>query len=471
MKIESDCVSLWNNCLRIIRDNVQEATFNTWFAPIVPLGYDQQSKSLTIQVPSQFFYEFLEEKFIDLLRNTLYKEIGDGTNLVYKVIVDKESNKSVELPTTKRSLAIPAHTVINSDGNKSPNILSQPLPQDLDPHLNPNYNFDNFIEGFSNKLPRSAGESIAKDPAHTPFNPLFLYGPSGVGKTHLANAIGTRIKELYPEKRVLYLSAHLFTVQYTDSVRRNTTNDFINFYETIDALIIDDIQELAGKESTQNTFFHIFNHLHQLGKQLIMTSDRPPVMLQGMADRLITRFKWGLTAEMTKPNVELRKDILRNKIRHDGLKFPEEVINYIAENVDESVRDLEGIVISIMAYSTIYNREIDMDLAQRVVKRAVLYENKPITVEQVLDKVCQHYDTDVRSISSKSRKREVVIVRQVAMFLAKKLTDSSNSVIGQYVGHRDHATVIHACKAVKSQSEVDKQFKKEIDEIETELKK
>jgi len=471
MKIESDCVSLWNNCLRIIRDNVQEATFNTWFAPIVPLGYDQQSKSLTIQVPSQFFYEFLEEKFIDLLRNTLYKEIGDGTNLVYKVIVDKESNKSVELPTTKRSLAIPAHTVINGDGNKSPNILSQPLPQDLDPHLNPNYNFDNFIEGFSNKLPRSAGESIAKDPAHTPFNPLFLYGPSGVGKTHLANAIGTRIKELYPEKRVLYLSAHLFTVQYTDSVRRNTTNDFINFYETIDALIIDDIQELAGKESTQNTFFHIFNHLHQLGKQLIMTSDRPPVMLQGMADRLITRFKWGLTAEMTKPNVELRKDILRNKIRHDGLKFPEEVINYIAENVDESVRDLEGIVISIMAYSTIYNREIDMDLAQRVVKRAVLYENKPITVEQVLDKVCQHYDTDVRSISSKSRKREVVIVRQVAMFLAKKLTDSSNSVIGQYVGHRDHATVIHACKAVKSQSEVDKQFKKEIDEIETELKK
>jgi len=471
MKIESDCVSLWNNCLRIIRDNVQEATFNTWFAPIVPLGYDQQSKSLTIQVPSQFFYEFLEEKFIDLLRNTLYKEIGDGTNLIYKVIVDKESNKSVELPTTKRSLAIPAHTVINSDGNKSPNILSQPLPQDLDPHLNPNYNFDNFIEGFSNKLPRSAGESIAKDPAHTPFNPLFLYGPSGVGKTHLANAIGTRIKELYPEKRVLYLSAHLFTVQYTDSVRRNTTNDFINFYETIDALIIDDIQELAGKESTQNTFFHIFNHLHQLGKQLIMTSDRPPVMLQGMADRLITRFKWGLTAEMTKPNVELRKDILRNKIRHDGLKFPEEVINYIAENVDESVRDLEGIVISIMAYSTIYNREIDMDLAQRVVKRAVLYENKPITVEQVLDKVCQHYDTDVRSISSKSRKREVVIVRQVAMFLAKKLTDSSNSVIGQYVGHRDHATVIHACKAVKSQSEVDKQFKKEIDEIETELKK
>ena len=471
MKIESDCVSLWNNCLHIIRDNVQEATFNTWFAPIVPLGYDQQSKSLTIQVPSQFFYEFLEEKFIDLLRNTLYKEIGDGTNLIYKVIVDKESNKSVELPTTKRSLAIPAHTVINGDGNKSPNILSQPLPQDLDPHLNPNYNFDNFIEGFSNKLPRAAGESIAKDPAHTPFNPLFLYGPSGVGKTHLANAIGTRIKELYPEKRVLYLSAHLFTVQYTDSVRRNTTNDFINFYETIDALIIDDIQELAGKESTQNTFFHIFNHLHQLGKQLIMTSDRPPVMLQGMADRLITRFKWGLTAEMTKPNVELRKDILRNKIRHDGLKFPEEVINYIAENVDESVRDLEGIVISIMAYSTIYNREIDIELAQRVVKRAVRYENKPITVEQVVDKVCQHYDTDIRAISSKSRKREVVIVRQVAMFLAKKLTDSSNSVIGQYVGHRDHATVIHACKAVKSQSEVDKQFKKEIDEIETELKK
>lgn len=471
MKIESNCVNLWDNCLRVIRDNVPEAAYKTWFAPIVPLSYDPEGKSLTIQVPSQFFYEFLEEKFIDLLRDTLYREIGKGTKLHYKIIMDQATKESVELESSNRSLVVPSRIVIANDGNKSPNILQKPLPQDLDPHLNPHYNFDNFIEGYSNKLPRAVGESIANDPAHTPFNPLFLYGPSGVGKTHLANAIGTRIKELYPDKRVLYLSAHLFTVQYTDSVRRNTTNDFINFYETIDALIIDDIQELSGKTSTQTTFFHIFNHLHQLGKQLIMTSDRPPVMLQGIEDRLITRFKWGLTAEMSKPNVELRKDILRNKIRHDGLKFPEEVINYIAENVDDSVRDLEGIVISIMAYSTIYNHEIDIELATRVVKRVVRYEAKPISIEQIVEKVCKHYDIDSSSLNSKSRKREVVVVRQVAMFLSKKMTDSSNSVIGQYIGQRDHATVIHACKTVKSQVEVDKEFRKEIEEIETDLKK
>lgn len=463
---ESDHVGLWNRCLKVIRDNVPDTTFKTWFVPIIPLKYE--NKALTVQVPSQFFYEFLEEKFVELLRATLYKEIGEGTKLMYRVIVDNSSKKpgTVDLESTDRSTAIPAKKT-----TRFPDPQRIAAPQDLDPRLNPNYNFENFIEGYSNKLSRTAGEAVAVNPAKTTFNPLFLYGSSGVGKTHLVNAVGTRIKELFPEKRVLYVSAHLFQVQYTDSVRSNTINDFINFYQSIDVLIIDDIQEFASLSKTQNTFFHIFNHLHQNGKQLILTSDRPPVLLQGMEERLLTRFKWGLTAELEKPNVELRRNILRNKIHRDGLNFSEEVINYIAENVNESVRDLEGIVISIMAHSTIYNKNIDLDLAARIVRKAVRSEVKVITIEDIIQKVCKHFELEPNSIHSKSRKREIVQVRQIAMYLAKKHTDASSSKIGQLIGNRDHATVLHACKIVKDQFEVDKSFRTELEEIETELRK
>ena len=296
---------------------------------------------------------------------------------------------------------------------------------------------------------------------------MFLYGPSGVGKTHLTNAIGTRIKELYPEKRVLYISAHLFQVQYTDSVRTNHFNDFINFYQTIDVLIIDDIQEFAGVTKTQNTFFHIFNHLHQNGKQLILTSDRAPVMLQGMEERLLTRFKWGLIAELEKPDKELRKNILLNKIHRDGLNIPENVINFIAENVDESVRELEGIVNSLLAQSILFKRDIDMNLAERIIRKAVrIIENKPITVDEIITKVCEHYKIDESVLHTKSRKREIVQIRQVAMYLAKKHTDISTSKIGYLIGKRDHATVIHACKIMKDLVEIDKDVKTEIEEIE-----
>ncbi len=314
-------------------------------------------------------------------------------------------------------------------------------------------------------------EAVAQKPGGTAFNPLFLYGASGVGKTHLANAIGTKIKEIYPEKRVLYVSAHLFQVQYTDSVRNNTTNDFINFYQTIDVLIIDDIQEFAGVTKTQNNFFHIFNHLHQNGKQLILTSDRAPVLLQGIEERLLTRFKWGMVAELEKPTVELRKNILRNKIHRDGLQFPPEVIDYIAENVNESVRDLEGIVIAIMARSTIFNKEIDLDLAQHIVHGVVHNETKAVTIDDILKVVCKHFDLEPSAIHTKSRKREVVQARQIAMYLAKNHTDFSTSKIGKFIGNKDHATVLHACKTVKGQLEVDKSFHAEVQEIESLLKK
>ena len=465
--IEKEHIVLWSRCLSVIRDNVPETIFKTWFEPIVPLIY--QNKALTIGVPTQFFYEILEEKYADLLRVALNKEIGEGTQLVYRVLIDKTNDQTIDLVGTNRSRVLPPSTDIK-DANKAPNPMKAPTPQDLDPQLNPNYNFENFIKGSSNEFSRTVGETVAKNPART-FNPLFLYGPSGVGKTHLTNAIGTRIKELYPEKRVLYVSAHLFQVQYTDSIRTNHFNDFISFYQTIDVLIIDDIQEFAGVTKTQNTFFHIFNHLHQNGKQLILTSDRAPIMLQGMEDRLLTRFKWGLVAELEKPDTELRRNILRNKIRKDGLNIPESVVNYIAENVNESVRELEGIINSLLAQSILFKREIDMDLAERIIRKAVRIENKPITIDNIISKVCAHYDLDESVIHTKSRKREIVQIRQIAMYLAKKHTEISASKIGILIGNRDHATVLHACKTVKDLIEINKSFKSDIEEIEAALKR
>ena len=462
----NQAVTLWNRCLQFIRDNVNEAAFKTWFEPIVPLRYE--NNALTIGVPSPFFYEYLEEKYVGILRAALYKEIAEGTELMYSILTDKTNHITMDVEGTKRSSAVQPAAVHNA--NKAVTLAQPQAVQELDPHLNPNYNFENFIKGSSNEFSRTVAETVAKNPART-FNPLFLYGPSGVGKTHLINAIGTRIKELYPEKRVLYVSAHLFQVQYTDSVRTNHFNDFITFYQTIDVLIIDDIQEFAGVTKTQNTFFHIFNHLHQNGKQLILTSDRAPVMLQGMEDRLLTRFKWGLVAELEKPDVELRKNILRNKIRRDGLVIPESVICYIAENVNESVRELEGIVNSLLAQSILFKREIDLDLAQRIVRKAVrCAEVKPITVTDIIEKVCTYYKVDTSTIHTKTRNREVVQVRQVAMYLAKKHTDTSSSKIGKLIGNKDHATVLHACKIVKDQVEVDKSFKQEIESIEATLR-
>ena len=468
--IENNLKEMWNRCLQVIKDNVPEKTYTCWFEPIEPIKY--KNNTLFIGVPTLFFYEMLDGPFLNIMRKALEKGIGEGTQLQYKVMVvkDNQDEKStVDMKGSDRSTDIPVRPIIN--GNKTPNPMQAIAPQDLDPHLNPNYTFSNFIKGTSNELSRTVGETVAKEPAKT-FNPLFLHGPSGVGKTHLTNAIGTRIKELYPEKRVLYISAHLFQVQYTDSVRTNQFNNFIKFYQGIDVLIIDDIQELAGATKTQQTFFHIFNHLHQNGKQLILTSDRAPVMLQGMEDRMLTRFKWGLVVELEKPDLELRKNILHNKIAYDGLKIPENVINYIAENVSDSVRELEGIVTSLLAHSILLKREIDMDLAERIVRKAVICgESKPVTIESIISKVCEHYNIEESAIHTKTRKREIVQVRQIAMFLAKKHTDNSTSKIGQLIGKRDHATVLHACKTVKDLIEVDKAFKTEIEEIEASIKR
>ena len=459
--MENNHVELWNRCLQVIRDNVPEPAFNTWFKPIIPLKYE--NKTLTVEVPSQFFYEFIEEKYLGLLRSVLYKEIGEGTRLMYSVLTDKTNHITTKIPSTNQPTVPQPQAVTGA--NRTPFTPQQTAPA-LDPRLNPKYRFDNFIEGESNKLPRTVAEEVALRPAKTAFNPLFIYGASGVGKTHLVNAIGARIKELYPQKRVLYVSSNLFQVQFVDATLRNKVTDFINFYQTIDVLIIDDIQEFAAMTKTQNTFFHIFNHLHQNGKQLILTSDRPPVALQGMEDRLLTRFKWGLLAELEKPNTELRKNILKDKIHRDGLEFPEPVINFIAENVNESVRDLEGVVNSLMAYSAVYNKDIDINLAESVVKKIAKVEKKEITIDTIISKVCEHYDIEKESLHSRSRKHNVAIARQVAMYLAKKYTDTSCVRIGKLIAKRNHSTVLHSCKMVQNQLEIDKNFRSEMEEIE-----
>lgn len=458
----------WKQCLEIIRNNVSEQLYNTWFEPIKCLSF--QNKTLTIQVPSQYVYEFLEEHYVGLLRSVLNRVFGTGTRLMYRIDADKTNNLTVDLEATTRSVNVGAPKAVGREANKASAPLQAPMPQDLDSQLNPNYNFDNFIEGLSNKLPRSVGQAIAEHPKQSTFNPLFIYGPSGVGKTHLVNAIGTKIKELYPQKRVLYLSAHLFQVQYTDSVRHNTVNDFITFYQSIDVLIIDDIQEFASLSKTQNTFFHIFNHLHQNGRQLILTSDRPPTALQGMEERLLTRFKWGLLAELEKPNEQLRKDILKSKIRHDGLKIPEEVIEFVSENVNNSVRELEGIVNSLMAYSVVYNRDVDLPLAEQIVRRAVKIEHKPITIDLILEKTCEYFGVKQEDIFTASRKQNIVQVRQIAMFLTQKYTNLSSARIGSLIGKRNHATVLHSCNIVEGRMKVDKAYKTKIEEIEKILK-
>lgn len=459
---------LWNNCLKVIRDNVNDVTFSTWFAPIVPLSYE--NNIFTIQVPSQFFYEYLEDKFIDLLRMTLHREIGSSTILNYRILIENTSNTLIDYRGKNKSIG--TETAKNANPNKIPSPFEKVVSTDFDSQLNSKYTYNNFFEGQSNKLARTAGETIAKNPGKTAFNPLFIHGACGVGKTHLCHAIGIKIKELFPEKRVLFVSAHLFKIQYTDATRFNTVNDFINFYQGIDVLIIDDIHELSGLEKTQNTFFHIFNHLHQNNKQLILTSDRSPSELQGVEERLLTRFRWGLTTTLESPDYELRIKVLQNKILQDGLSISQEVIEYIAENVTDNIRDLEGVIVSLMAHSVIYNRDIDLPLAKRVIGQAIKKaEKKSLTIYDISDIVCNYFNIKKELINTASRKREIVQARQVAMYLSKQYTDMSLAQIGSVIGKKNHATVLHACRTIKDQLEVDKSFREAIDEIEKIMKK
>lgn len=456
----------WDNALALIRENVSQQQYDTWFRPIVFESFDDAKKTLLVQVPSPFVYEYLEENYVDLLIKVLHRTFCEGIRLNYRVVTDKEHKLSQDIESDPADIEQKPRT----RANQSPTPLDAAQPQQIDPQLNPHLSFANYIEGASNKLPRSVGQSIAEHPNTTQFNPMFIYGPSGCGKTHLVNAIGLRTKQLYPQKRVLYISARLFQVQYTNAVLQNSTNDFIRFYQTIDMLIVDDIQEWISAPKTQDTFFHIFDHLFRNGKRIILASDRPPVDLKGMPERLLTRFSCGLIAELEKPNTQLCVDILENKIRKDGLHIPRDVIEFISQTANGSVRDLQGVINSLMAYSIVYNSNIDMRLAEIVIKRAVKIDDKPLTVDEIIETVCNHFNVSPSAVGGKSRKRDFVVARQVSMYLAQKYTKMPASRIGKLVGNRDHSTVIHSCTQVENRLKVDKEFLAEIQSLENSFK-
>lgn len=456
----------WDNALALIRENVSQQQYDTWFRPIVFESFDDAKKTLLVQVPSPFVYEYLEENYVDLLIKVLHRTFCEGIRLNYRVVTDKEHKLSQDIESDPADIEQKPRT----RANQSPTPLDAAQPQQIDPQLNPHLSFANYIEGASNKLPRSVGQSIAEHPNTTQFNPMFIYGPSGCGKTHLVNAIGLRTKQLYPQKRVLYISARLFQVQYTNAVLQNSINDFIRFYQTIDMLIVDDIQEWISAPKTQDTFFHIFDHLFRNGKRIILASDRPPVDLKGMPERLLTRFSCGLIAELEKPNTQLCVDILENKIRKDGLHIPRDVIEFISQTANGSVRDLQGVINSLMAYSIVYNSNIDMRLAERVIKRAVKIDDKPLTVDEIIETVCNHFNVSPSAVGGKSRKRDFVVARQVSMYLAQKYTKMPASRIGKLVGNRDHSTVIHSCTQVENRLKVDKEFLAEIQSLENSFK-
>lgn len=461
--------ALWDNSLLLIKDSVTEQQYNTWFKPIVFESYKPSTKTLLVQVPSPFVYEYLEQNFVDLLSKVLHRNFGEGIRLTYRVVTDKEHKLSQDIEADPDDADMAKQTRECAQQTAAQPAAPQ-QQEDIDTQLDPKLTFNNYMEGDSNKLPRSVGLSIAEHPNTTQFNPMFIYGPSGSGKTHLVNAIGLKAKQMYPQKRVLYVSARLFQTQYTDAVLHNASNDFINFYQSIDMLIVDDIQEWAGKAKTLNTFFHIFNHLFRNGKRIILACDRPPVELKDMPDRLLTRFSCGLVCELEKPNIQLCVDILSNKIRRDGLKIPVDVISFIAQTCNGSVRDLQGAINGLLAYSIVYNSSIDIRLAERVIKRAVKVDDKPLTIDDIVETVCHHYNVTVTAVNSKSRKRDYVVARQVTMYLAQKYTKMPASRIGKLVGNRDHSTVIHSCSKVEERLKIDAGFNDELVSIENGLK-
>ena len=460
--------ALWDKCLSLIKANVTEQQYIAWFEPIVFEQYDEGSQTLLLQVPSRYFYEYLEQYYVALLSKVLCRCFGANVQLKYRIVVDQAHKLTIDEEGSEPVIIDQPKAAVRV--NKGPTILDAATPQDLDPQLDVHMTFQSFIEGDSNKLPRTVGISIAEHPGKSTFNPFFVYGPSGCGKTHLINAIGVQCKRMYPQKRVLYVSAHLFMVQFVNAKLQNSINDFINFYQTIDMLIVDDVQEWATTEKTVEAFFHIFDHLIRLGKQIILASDRPPVDIGWLTDRMLTRFSCGLIAEIDRPNLQLRVDILNSKCRRDGLKIPADVIEFIAETASGSVRDLEGVLNSLMAFSIVYNSSIDMRLAERVIKRAVKVDNHPLTIDDILEKVCKHYNVPQQSVMSKSRKRDYVLVRQVSMYLAQKYTKMPAARIGQLIGGRDHSTVLHSCTTIEKRLQVDKAFYAELSSIETSFK-
>ncbi|MEM9821553.1 MAG: chromosomal replication initiator protein DnaA, partial [Bacteroidota bacterium] len=463
-----------DNCLRTIRRNVNTQSYKTWFEPIRPVRLEKDA--LTIQVPNKFFYEWLEEHYVSLLKMTIRQELGDAGRLEYQILMGKPKKEAAHASVRAATANGVSDKDYNSPGAIDTGIIKNPFvipgikKMKIDPQLNANYVFDNFIEGDCNRLARSAGHAIAKNPGGTAFNPLVIFGDVGLGKTHLAQAIGNEVLHTLTGKTVLYVSSEKFTNQIIESIRNNAVNDFVNFYQLIDVLIVDDIQFLANKQKTQEIFFHIFNQLHQNGKQIILTSDRPPKDLDGMEERLISRFKWGLSADLQAPDLETRMAILESKMFQEGLDLPHDVVEFICYNIKNNIRELEGVLISLVAQSSLNRREIDMDLAKEVIKNFVSQMSKEITVEFIQTLVADHFNLPVDKLKGQTRKRGIVIARQLSMYLAKNLTNKSLKAIGENFGGRDHSTVIYSCKAVQDLLDTDMIFKDTVADLEKKIK-
>lgn len=470
---------VWENCLKIIKDNIGLQAFKTWFEPIKPVKLE--SNVLTIQVPSQFFYEWLEENYITILKSTIKKELGNDGRLEYSIVMENTLNSNspytIQVPTSnKKAVKNPALSMPMDINRGSSNTIPNPfiIPGlqkiNVQSQLVDSYSFDNFVEGDCNRLARSAGYAVANNPGKTAFNPLFLYSTIGLGKTHLAHAIGIQVKNMFPEKTVLYISSEQFYQQYVDSVRNNSQNDFVHFYQMMDVLIVDDIQFLVGKERTQDMFFHIFNHLHQNGKQIVITSDKPPIEMTGMEQRLLSRFKWGLSADLQAPDLETRIAILQKKLYNDGVEMPVDVIEYLAYSITTNIRELEGALISLLAQSSLNRKAITLDLAKQMIDKFVKNTVREISIDYIQKVVCDYFNIPTDMINSKTRKREIVQARQLAMYFSKKMTKASLASIGLHCGNKDHATVLHACRTVNNLIDTDKQFKAYVDELEKKIK-
>ncbi|WP_029034679.1 chromosomal replication initiator protein DnaA [Salinimicrobium terrae] len=467
--------SVWNNCLDFIKDNITPQAYKTWFEPIQAVKLSD--RALSIQVPSKFFYEWLEEHYVKLLKVSLNRVLGDQAKLVYVIRMENTyGNKqpfTEKIPSTNRSNMTSQEVDVPIKNKnpelKNPFIIPGIRNVKIESQLNPSYNFDNFLEGDSNRLARSAGLAVANKPGETSFNPLLIFGGVGLGKTHLAHSIGIEIKDKYPEKTVLYISAEKFTQQYIESVKKNNRNDFIHFYQIIDVLIVDDIQLLSGKAGTQDVFFHIFNHLHQNRKQVILTSDKAPVDMQDIEQRLLSRFKWGLSAELQHPDTDTRISIIKSKLYRDGVEMPEEIVEFLAHNIKTNIRELEGAIISLIAHSSFNKKDITLELAKKIVDNYVKNTKREVSIDYIQKIVSEYFQMDVETLQSKTRKRHIVQARQLAMFFAKKFTKASLASIGSQIGKRDHATVLHACKTVDNLASTDKQFQKFVEDINKKL--
>lgn len=470
--MSSEASAVWNECLRVIEQHVNEQSFSTWFKPINPVKLE--GTSLTIQVPSQFFYEWLEDNYIQELKLAIKTTLGSSGRLEYAVVVDKGNSSNqpyvVSYPqgnhgSKKGANQIPTEQKITPFEMQS--LGAEALTQS---NLNPTYTFSTYIEGDCNRLARSAGFAVATKPGITSFNPLMVYGGVGLGKTHLVQAIGNEIKNGPETKFVLYVSSEKFVNQFMDSIKDGNVKSFTNFYMQVDVLIIDDIQFLAGKDRTQEMFFHIFNHLHQNKKQIIMTSDCPPRDLKGLEERLLSRFKWGLTADLQMPDFETRVAIIRRKMQSEGIFIPDDVVEYLAYTVDTNVRELEGILISLIAHASLNRMEINLQLAKTVMKNIIKDIETEVGIDFIQKTVSEYYSINLDDLKAKTRKKEIVVARQVAMYFSKEFTNHSLKSIGYHFGGRDHSTVIHAVHTVNDMIETDSSFRNAITELKKKFK-